>query len=362
MNYFKNILGAAVFCIAALVNHSVVAQTELEPIPRGIISHSGNRQPIPQAIIENPNVVGFLVIDRWSQIEPVEGEFDWSHIDSEIARAEEEGIVVRLALHLGGDDTPDWVMENYPEIKQIYNYDKRSGEKIWFPAYWDRNFLKVKGRLYKAIGERYRKSPAVFALPASMCDPNTGDWAFIIKDEEQYQTVIDAGFTEARFISAHKQVINMAMRHYGDKYVVTAVGGLPSFLKRNGDIEEDSGALNAVLEYAFNRYSTRLIIAKGALHAKTPHPIETDNLKGWQTIYDYRPQAAAQFVWSFDNDREYKMNGKTPYTADEIPRLFDEIMERVWAYELNWIEPWKADLLNPDFDDIFTAINAEFNP
>ena len=82
----------------------------------------------------------------------------------------------------------------------------------------------------------------------------------------------------------------------------------------------------------------------------------------WQTIYDYRPQAAAQFVWSFDNDREYKMNGKGPYTSDEIPRLFDEIMERVFAYELNWIEPWKADLLNEDFDDIFTAINAEFNP
>jgi hypothetical protein len=259
---------------------------------------------------------------------------------------------------------PDWVTSNHPEIKTIFSYNKVTGDKFWFPAYWDDAYLDIKTHFYQVLGERYKNTPVIFAISASMADPNTGDWSFRVQDAEQYQAVIDAGFTEEGFIAAYKRIIDSGMGAFDNKYVVTAVGGLPNYLVVQGDVAERNYAVIQVLDYAFEQYGDRLIIAKGSLHARTPNPIDlltnenTDLtvLNDWEYMWRYKPQGAGQFVWSFSSDPEFKMNGGTPYNQAEIPTLFDELLERSDAYELNWIEPWKADLLNEDFTERFAQI------
>lgn len=320
--------------------------SELLPLPKGIISTASTGNPIDQRILDNPLVDGFMVIQAWNDIETSEGVFDWSHIDSEVNRASAANKVVRLAIHAGGESVPSWVKLNYSDIKEIYVYDKRTSEKRYHPAYWNSTFIDVKSNFYSVIGERYKDNPTVFGISASMVDPNTGDWFFRIDDELQKQAYLDAGFTEAAFIGAYKKLIDNAMVSFHNKYVITAVGGISSRL-----VDDNYVALYEVLNYAFETYGNQLIIAKGSLNANTPDPTQTDNLRLWQEMWDFRPHCAGQFVWGVTNDPEFKMNGRNEYSTDEKSAIYKRAFEIGIEYGLNWIEPWKIDLLNPDLQD-----------
>ncbi len=287
-----------------------------------------------------------MILQSWKDIETSEGIFNWSHIDAEVARASIANKVVRVALHAGGESVPSWVTQNYPTIKEIFVYDKQTSEKRYHPAYWDAIFIEVKSRFYKAISERYRDNNTVFAISASMVDPNTGDWSFRIDDDEQEQSFLDAGFTEIAFIEAYKKLIDNAMANFNNKYVITAVGLIPRRLVSNQEF-----AVNEVLKYAFDKYGDQLIIAKGSLNANTADPTTANNLRAWQVIWDSKPHCAGQFVWSITNDPDFKMNGGNVYSESEKRTIFKKAFEIGLKYELNWIEPWNADVLNPDLQD-----------
>lgn len=320
--------------------------SELVDIPRGLLSHGNKGRALDQAIIDHDNVSGFLVLDGWDDIEVTEGVFDWSHIDSEVARAKAVGKVVRLAIHAGGDSAPQWIFTNYPDVKQVIWYDKVSGDIEWLPAYWDPVYIEIKRRFYEAIGTRYANEPAVFAVSASMVDPNTGDWAFRAGTDEQIQSYLDAGFTEERFIAAYKTVLDYGMAAFQNKRVVTAVGPVPLTL-----VSDKFFAVHEVLDYAYATYGDRLIIAKGALHAATPDPATAPSDSQWQTISKYSPNVAGQFVWSVSGDPDFKMNGGTPYDSSEAAVIFRRAAENGKRYGMRWIEPWNVDFLNPDLQD-----------
>ena len=288
----------------------------LVPMPRGVISHGANGRPIDQKILENPNVSGFLVLQGWHDIEPVEGVYNWQHIDSEVARAKAAGKVIKLTIHAGGDDTPVWIFANYPQIERIIWYDKITGETLWIPAFWDPEYIRIKRRFIEAVGTRYKDTESIFAASVAMADPNTNDWAFVVQDEAQLQTYLDAGFSEAAFIDAYRQLIDTAMAAFPKQYIDTAVGPIPRAL-----VKDKFAAVHQVLDYAYAAYGDRLIIAKGALHAAIPDPVDADDT-AWETMKIYSPNTAGQFVWNVTRDPEYKMNGKVPYSESEIPIIF----------------------------------------
>ncbi|MGQ1889986.1 beta-galactosidase [Thermophagus sp. OGC60D27] len=320
------------------------ASTLLPPMQKGIISTGTKGIPIPQEVIDNQFVDGYMILDDWSNVEIKENTYDWSFIDSEVNRASSGNKKVRIAIHTGGEGIPSWVMQNYPSIKEIFVYDKQTLQKRYHPAYWDETFIRIKSNFYKALADRYKNNETVFAISISMVDPNTGDWDFRINDDLQKQSFLDAGFTEEVFVNAYKTLIDNAMENIKNKYLITAVGPISSALVSN-----EYSALYEVLNYSFNTYGDQLIIAKGSLNANTPNPNLTSDLITWQIMWDFKPHCAGQFVWSVTNDPDFKMNGRKPYSNKDS--IFAAAFDIGIIYGLNWIEPWKADILNPDLQD-----------
>lgn len=331
-------------------------QQSLPDLPRGIISTSGKRLRISQNILENSTITGFMVVEGWNEVEIAEGIYDWSHIDSEVARAKAAGKVVRLSIHIGGDDTPQWLSQNYPEIKNVIWYDKRSGSAMSIPAYWDSKFIEVRRRFFEAVGNRYQNEPTIFAVSGSMVNPNTGDWTFAAQTTEQVQSYLDAGFTEEVFIDAHKRVLDYAMAAFKNKYVISAVGPIPREL-----VSDKYSAVYKALDYAYATYSNRLIIIKGSLSSGTPSASVVPENHHWQTIRKYSPNASAQFVWSVTDDPDFKMNGKVPYAVNQNKDIFWNAVQIGKSYNLRWIEVWSIDLLNPDLQDDIRAAALLFS-
>src|SRR5438874_13833281 len=97
------VLFLATLLIAGLLARPVAAE-----IPRGVFSLFGTGTPATNDALENPDVAGISVRQNWVDLEPSEGNFDWSFLDSEVAKAAAAGKVVLLRIITQGGK-PTWV-------------------------------------------------------------------------------------------------------------------------------------------------------------------------------------------------------------------------------------------------------------
>jgi hypothetical protein len=123
-----------------------------------------------------PEVDSFEIITSWAEIEPAEGQYDWSRIDDAIAFWNGRfGKRIRLRVsaedlgcfegsckevpsgHTGG--IPLWLKSRVPLQVRI---DGDGDFQI--PDYRDPDYQAALRRMLKAYAERYRDNPAVYAV------------------------------------------------------------------------------------------------------------------------------------------------------------------------------------------------------
>ena len=69
-----------------------VAEATVPPIPKGIVSMPATEPGgFPDQILNDSRIVGLDLGDQWPDIEATEGVYDFSSIDSELAKAEAHG-------------------------------------------------------------------------------------------------------------------------------------------------------------------------------------------------------------------------------------------------------------------------------
>lgn len=161
--------------------------------------------PTPEREVDFPFVDGWLVRPGWDRVEPTEGQYDWTYIDTEIALARKLKKRVTLAI-LGGPQTPDWV---YRSGAKEFAYTMPVGPRgtVRIPLLWDEAYRKKWTALIKALGKRYQDNPTValvhmtgatgngleMQLPAAPGD--TAKWE-------------DKGYTPERVISAWQEIMD----------------------------------------------------------------------------------------------------------------------------------------------------------
>ena len=79
-------------------------------VPHGVFSLSISDRAANQPVLDNPDVDGISIRAGWAGLEPAEGVFDWTFVDSEVARAAAAGkkVLLRIGTQAG---KPDWVTQ-----------------------------------------------------------------------------------------------------------------------------------------------------------------------------------------------------------------------------------------------------------
>lgn len=77
-------------------------------IPRGVFSLFGTGTPAADNALENPDVLGISIRQDWADLEPSEGNFDWSFLDGEVAKAAANGKVILMRINTQAGK-PAWV-------------------------------------------------------------------------------------------------------------------------------------------------------------------------------------------------------------------------------------------------------------
>jgi len=79
-------LVAAAFAVTFHSGQSAAAPASA-PFPQGVYALADQDIPIPQNVLSNSQIDGIALRYSWKALEPREGQFDWTLVDSEVAAA-----------------------------------------------------------------------------------------------------------------------------------------------------------------------------------------------------------------------------------------------------------------------------------
>lgn len=162
------------------------------------------------SLLTNPYIVGMNVLLYWSQMEPSEGSYQWSVLDSIMApwAAAGKTLIVRIATcgqkkwapPYSVQGTPQWVFD-----AGVPHYTNDGGDVV--PAYWNGVYLSKFKAFVNAFGQRYNGNAGIEFVQTAVgmggeCKPDTH------KATDTYSKLQSIGYTDQIWLDTCKTVID----------------------------------------------------------------------------------------------------------------------------------------------------------
>ena len=206
-----------------------VAEATVPPIPKGIFSApAAEANGFPDQILNDRRIVGLDIIDEWANVEATEGVYDWSFMDSELAKAAAHGKKVLFGILAGGINVPDWLLADYPDIQTFSfidpnPYSPTYGQELTMPVYWDPTFLAKKIALIQAAGTHFAANPNIVVVGCAFTNSTTEDWG-IPNSPQDIANWQRAGYTTDLMVNAGQTIIDATMAAFPNQWVTTGIG------------------------------------------------------------------------------------------------------------------------------------------
>jgi len=248
----------------------VFAHQALAEVPRGVFCLSPAGVHADDSVLSNPSVDGLSIRQNWSDLEPTEGVFDWSFLDSEVARAAAASKKVLLRINTQFAK-PDWVASAVAKAGGAFFPFDKDGVPTTIPVFWDPTFLTKKKAMIAALGAHFTNKSAINIVWTSFANANSEDWS-VPHSSEDIAHWFAVGYTSEKLLAAGRQIIDATMAAFPNQYVTLAVGG-NGHVGATGNLDPDASyvARNAVLA-ARAIWPGRLIVQKNSLSTYNPRP------------------------------------------------------------------------------------------
>lgn len=317
-------------------------------IPRGVFSLSPAGNAFRDAVASSPNVDGISIRQDWSELEPNEGVYNWTFLDSEVARAAAAGKPVLLRINTQAHK-PAWVTNAVAQAGGTFFTFDKDGVTTTIPVFWDPTFLAKKKAMIAALGAHFTAKTTIKIVWTSFANASSEDWS-VPHTSTDIPNWSHAGYTSQKMLDAGAQIIDATMAAFPNQFVTIAVGG-------SGNLDQDASyvARNAVAA-AKAKWPGRLIVQKNDLATFNPPTPGTGTL--FQPLWDNRPNVAGQMLDSCYGDSTYRNNDGVP---DDPGHILRKSVDLGVSYGMKYIEIYQNDVLNLP-GDIGYAHNAILNP
>ncbi len=303
-------------------------------MPKGVFSLPGAGNKCSSTVLADPNVDGVSLRQDWADLEPSEGNFDFSFLDSEVARVAGAGKQVLLRINTQFSK-PAWVTEAVIAAGgSFFTFDKQ-GVANTIPVFWDPTFLAKKKAMITALGAHFTSNPAIVIVWSSFANAASEDWNVPHEPDEVTQWLA-LGYTSEKLIDAGQQIIETTMNAFPNQFVTLAVGS-------DGTLDSETDAnyvARTVVLWARAMWPGRLVVQKNSLSAYTP---EAPGLRtGMQLLWDSQPDVAGQMLWNCFGDTTYRMNNGV---AADPAVVLHESVDIGHGYGMNFIEIYQTDVV-----------------
>lgn len=184
----------------------VVVSTGPDTIFHGLVEFNQNNGSKNAA---NPHVVGTTLMYQWSDLNPAEGQYDFSKIENDLKLWEGKKVILRVSASgwkkwttpQNTSWTPKWV---YAKGAKSVTTDDGSIK----PVYWDTTFLHAYNAFILAYGQKYNLDDRILAIEMGIGDggetkPDTSKFSDRLKKWKA------AGYTDQLWFGAIKEIVQM---------------------------------------------------------------------------------------------------------------------------------------------------------
>jgi hypothetical protein len=309
---------------------SLAAQIITKPI--GCYAGTNGTNPI---VLAHPEARGVLLIEKWTDIEPTPGNFDFAALDNKIATVTNANLKFSLAISGGAFGSPKWLMES----QQAKYFDFMYQNQNWkLPLWWDPIVEERLNILIEELGKRYANHPSLSHVYVTQMTSNG------VEGHLNGISMVDfaaAGYTSQKWITAAVSTANAFAAAFADLPIVFEIHELDK------DIAVPSAIIDAL--YADTNLCKRVGLGMWWISGKTT----------------YQPNLI-NYIANFQGDKYAQVIGR----SDELSRFKDDLYASVFeqAKELGirYIEPWPYEMQNHTYDDLLKDFNAwadaKFNP
>ena len=279
-----------------------------------------------------------LAFVRLGRPEPAEGVFDWTFVDSEVARAAAAGkkVLLRIGTQAG---KPEWVTQAVTDAGGVFFTFNDDGVTTSIPVFWDPTYLAKKKAMIAALGVHFANNPTVKIVTASFANATSEDWN-VPHTPDMVVEWLSLGYTSEKMLDAGKQIIDATMIAFPNAYVALAISGNGHVHGLNLDPDADYVSRNAILA-ARASWPGRLIVQKNSV--STFNPVSPGTGTNFEVLWDNRPNVAGQMLsWCF-NDSTYRMNGGVP---GDPATVLHKAINAGYSYGMEYEEIYQTDVLN----------------
>lgn len=243
------------------------------------------------AVLNNPAVSGICIAAEWRELEPEEGEYDFSLIDSVLKKAAAKNKTVSLRV-FPGISTPEWVYrkgakrfeftdrnqehQGYPQGHRFNTYRK----KVSIPLPWDTVFLSCWEKFVAAYGSHCRKAENIAMIHITGPTRHSAEM-HLPKEPEDKKNWRDIGYSAQKMIEAWKRCINA---------FASAFPQTPVVLNLSPVIFDDE-VMETVVRYGYGKYGQRFFMQNNILLADNKEMKRRD----WAILRQYSAKTTIGF-------------------------------------------------------------------
>lgn len=164
--------------------------------PSGVFSSAGSTS----AAILNSNINrGILIRAFWKDIEPSEGNFNFSSLDNQINSVKTKNKKYSLSILAGGIGSPAWIIsqKNAPYFDYLFR-----GQPYQLPLIWHDTVLTCLGELANKLAEKYNNDTSLMLVYIPQMTANGVEGHLNGFNQNAF---ITAGYTENKRVTASIQ-------------------------------------------------------------------------------------------------------------------------------------------------------------
>jgi hypothetical protein len=250
------------------------------PPPNGLVVVIEDKPQQPRLNLQalnNPHISGLALQIRWRDLEPAQGQPDWSKLDQLFAAAESSHKWVQLLL-FPGFWSPPWALDGLQTLTFPIQYGPGKGTTMRLPVPWDRVYLNRWFDFLKLLSARYGNSPAF--LVAAAAGPTSVSAEFTLPQKpEELQPWASAGYTPRKYLQAWQQVFQVYAADFPNQYVSLSTGsGIKVDERGKKDLRAGKPTKEALLDEAMRTLGHRFVLQNSNLDGNPEKPRGPNNV------------------------------------------------------------------------------------
>lgn len=240
----------------------------MTPHGLAVVLPSGGRRDRASGIeaLNNQYLSGAEVQINWRDLEPAEGQLDWSRPDAVMAAAESSGKWIQLAI-FPGFFSPAWALAGAKTEAFAIPYGPGHGTMTALPMPWDQAYLHRWFAFVRQLGQRYASSPA-FRLIAVAGPTSVSNEMTLPNGPAAVPKWLKDGYTPAKYLAAWDEAYQVYAGALPNQCIGLAGPSLP--ILEGGKVIDPAARLRArqeIVAHAMQVFGRRLSIQSNDLHA-----------------------------------------------------------------------------------------------